>query len=240
MKSNLNKYWEKSELRESMPQIISKEYIKDFLDLEEGESYIGKINKKLLEYEEIKYLCRKTKIKPFYYLLIIGIALCFILVGYFDKYLTLILATIYPLFMTFKTLQNFDEKNKQVREEAIHWLKYWIFYCVLLNFEYLLRIIFRRFYFFCKILFLFNCFPVNSRLTIYIYSTCLSIVRKYEPVIVEFCKNVFEHLTETTNEMQEKMLKQKKNDDYKEDEDLGKIIKEKGGNMAVNLLKNIY
>ena len=240
MSSKLKNWKQTEALRQSMPEIISKEFIKDFIDLKDGESYIDKINKKLYEYEEIKYVCRKTKIKPFYYLLIIGIALCFILVGYFDKYLTLILATIYPLFMTFKTLQNYDQDNKQVREEAIHWLKYWIFYCVLLNFEYFLRLIFRRLYFFCKIIFLFNCFPVNSRLTIYIYSTCLSIVRKYEPEIVKICKNVFEHLTETKNEMQEQILKKKKDDEKNEDENLGEIINKTSGKVAMNILKKIY
>ena len=89
----------------------------------------------LLKYDEIRYVHRITRIKPSYYLLFIIFALSFILIGYFDKYLTIIMATIYPLFMTFKALQNYDVKKSQNKIEIIHWLKYWIFYTVVLIFE---------------------------------------------------------------------------------------------------------
>ena len=182
--SKIKEYWEKSKnARQSMPKIIPQ-ISKEFLELEEGETYIDKINKKCLEYQEVKYVYKKTKIKPFYYLIFIMFALSFILIGYFDKYLTLILATIYPLFMTFKALQYYSENNKQNKTEVIHWLKYWIFYCVFLNFESLFGYLFRRVYFFFKIIFLLNCFPINSRLTIWIYNSCKEIVVKYEKNIV--------------------------------------------------------
>jgi len=235
MNKKNKKYWEQSnELRQSMPDIRNKEFMKEFKDEEEGESYIDKINKKLLEYQEIKYVCQKTKIKPFYYSLLLIVALVFILIGYFDKQLTLIIATIYPLFMTFKTLQNYNEEDEQNKIELIHWLQYWILYTIFLNFECIFGYLFRKLYFICKIIFLINCFPINSKVTIFIYGACLAFVRKNEKNIVDFSKNVYDHLMETKNEIEKKnaLKKMKKNDDNNNEENLGNIIKD-------NIVKNI-
>ena len=238
--SKFKEYWEKTKkVRQSMPEIIP-EFSKEFLELEEGETYIDKINKKLLQYQEIKYVHKKTKIKPFYYLILFILALSFILVGYFDKYLTLILATLYPLFMTFKALQYYDEFDNKSKIEVVHWLKYWIFYCVFLNFESLFGYLFRRVYFFFKIIFLINCFPINSKLTIWIYNTCLEIVIKYEKKIVTFFKNVYQHLTQTKKEIEKKreaaQKNNKKDDDYQEK--IGNFIK--GGKATFEVIKNMY
>ena len=238
MTSKLKDYWKKTEsLRQSMPEIVP-EFYKDIFDLKEGESYIDKINKKLLEYEEVKNICRKTKIKPFYYLILVIIALSFILVGYFSKYITLLMATIYPLFMTFKTLQ-YSDVNKE-NEQILHWLKYWIFYCVFLNFECFFGKFFKNFYFFFKIIFLISCFPLNSRLTIWIYNTCVGIVRKYEPVIVSFCKNFYEHIVESNEDKIAALQKKKKKDDDFDNTTLGDYIKNSGGKAALNIIKKIY
>lgn len=237
----MKKYWEKSkEFRQSMPEIIP-DMSKDFLELKEGDSYIDKINKKFLQYQEVKYVYKKTKIKPFYYLIFIIIALSFILIGYFDKYLTLILATIYPLFMTFKALQYSEEKDIQSKIEVIHWLKYWIFFCVFLNFESLFGYLFRRVYFVFKIIFLLNCFPINSRLTIWIYNTCKEIVIKYEKIIVDFFKNIYQHITQTKKEL-EKKREAIKNKNKKDDDDYQEKISNfiKGGKATFEAMKNIY
>ena len=219
--SKIKEYWEKSKrVRQSMPKIIPP-ISREFLELEEGETYIDKINKKCLEYQEVKYVCKKTHIKPFYYLIFVMFALSFILIGYFDKYLTLILATIYPLFMTFKALQYYNENDKANKTEIIHWLKYWIFYCVFLNFESLFGYLFRRVYFFFKIIFLINCFPINSRLTIWIYNSCKEIVVKYEKIIVDNFKNVYQHLTQSKKELEKQ-----------------KFIK--GGKATFEVIKNMY
>ena len=45
------------------------------------------------------------------------------------------MATIFPIFMTFKSLQNYDVKDPQTKIEVLHWLKYWVFYTVVLIFE---------------------------------------------------------------------------------------------------------
>ena len=246
---SLKKYFEKTEgLRQSMQEIIPAFY-KEFQDLEEGETYIDRINKKLLSYQEIKYIYKKTRIKPFYYLILLIFAFSFILVGYFDKYLTLIIATIYPLFMTFKVLQllqYYEEldppKQNQVKTLLIHWLKYWVFYCAFLNFESLFGYLFKKFYFLFKIIILLSCFPVNSKLTIWIYNTSLGLVRKYEAIITNFFRNVYDHLIESKKEIEAKreLNKQNKKADEYEDGNIGDLLKEKGGNVAFNLLKNIY
>jgi hypothetical protein len=238
-------------LRQSMEEIVPQ-FVKEFKGLDEGETYIDRINKKLLSYQEIKYVYKKTRIKPFYYLIFLVLAFGFILVGYFDKYLTLIIATIYPLFMTFKVLQTFqfyddlDEKSqKNITILLNHWLKYWIFYCVFLNFECFFGYFFKRFYFLFKIIFLLNCFPVNSKLTIWIYNTWLNIIRKYDIIITDFCRNVYDHIIESKKEIEEKRALNKKNKknsddiDY-ENDNIGDLLKEKGGKAAFNLLKNIY
>ena len=246
---SLKKYFEKTEkLRQSMQEIIPPFY-KEFQDMEEGESYIERINKILLSYKEIKYIYKKTRIKPFYYLILLIFAFSFILVGYFDKYITLIIATIYPLFMTFKVLQLLQfyeeldsQKQNQVKTLLIHWLKYWVFYCAFLNFESLFGYLFKKLYFLFKIIILLSCFPVNSKLTIWIYNTSQGFVRKYEGIITNFFKNEYAHLIESKKEIEAKRglnKLNKKTDEY-EDGNIGDLLKQEGGNMAFNLLKNIY
>ena len=207
MTSDLKKYWEKRTYagRQSMPEIRSKDFNID--EIEEGENIITKINRYLNQYDEIKQFCRRTKIKPFYYLVFLICSLCFILIGYFDKYLTLILATIYPLFMTFKSLKYYDVEDEENRIEVIHWLRYWIFYSVFINIESLFGNFFKRFYFIFKIIILLNCFPINSKLTTIIYQACENIYLKYESFIKSFFQNVYDHLTETKNEIDEKRKK---------------------------------
>ena len=228
MSSDLKKYWEKRthEFRQSMPEIRSKDFMID--EQEEGENIISKINRYLNKYDEIRQFCRRTKIKPFYYLVFLIFSLCFILIGYFDKYLTLILATIYPLFMTFKSLKYYDVEDEENRIEVIHWLKYWIFYSVFINIESLFGNFFKRFYFIFKIIILLNCFPINSKLTIYIYQTCENIYLKYESFIKSFFQNVYDHLTETKNELEEKRKKIK--DEHKDEI----------ANLGVEIIKKLY
>ena len=229
MKSKFKKYWENTKaFRESMPELVNPKFIEEFFDLEEGESYIGKINSMLLKYDEIKSVCKITRIKPFYYLLFSIFALSFILIGYFDKYLTIIMATLYPLFMTFKALQNYDAKDSKNKIEVIHWLKYWIFYTVFLIFESFFGNLFRNFYFFFKIIFLIICFKINSVVTRWIYYNCLKIVRTHEKIIVEKFKNIYEHIIGTKKELEKKREERRKR--LKKDDKNDEKYSEKIGN----------
>lgn len=237
------KKWEKSkEFRQSMPEIVP-EIIRDLQEEnKEGDSYIDKINKYFLNINEVKYVYKKTRIKPFFYLIFFIFALSFILVGYFDKQLTLIIATTYPLFMTFKALQNFeDEDINQNKMEVIHWLKYWIFFCVFLNFESLFGYFFRRVYFVFKIIFLINCFFINSKLTKWIYNSCKQIVINNEKKIVENFKNIYDHITQTKKEFDKKREAKKKEENNKEidvNEKLNNLIN--GGKSGLAFINNLY
>ena len=158
------------------------------------------------------------------------------------------MATIYPLFMTFKALQNYDVKDPQNKIEVLHWLKYWVFYTVFLIFESLFGYLFRRFYFIFKIIFLLNCFLINSIVTNWIYHNCLKIVRTHEKIIVEFFKNVYEHIVGTKKELEKKREERrkrlKKDDDENDDnyekysEKIGNYVK--SGKAVFEMYKNIY
>ena len=114
--------------------------------------------------------------------------------------MSLSFSTVYPLFMTFKALQYYDIHDSESKEEVVHWLKYWIFYGVLLNFETWFSFLLKQFYTFCKIILLINCFPIKSGLLEYIYSIILNFFSRYEKMIIKFTHNVYEHLIDENNE----------------------------------------
>ena len=98
--SEQKQYWKDTEnFRQSMDDIMPS-ILKDpnVMNVKVNKTCIDKINEKLMEVNEIKYICQKTKIKPFYYLIILTIVIFFILIGYFSTILTKIIATFYPLF----------------------------------------------------------------------------------------------------------------------------------------------
>ncbi len=215
-KSTLNNYWEKNKgFRQSMDNIVPPIFKdKDVMDIQENKTIIDKINEKLMEINEIKYISQKTKIKPFYYLIILIIVCFFILIGYFSTKLTIIIATFYPLFMTFKLLKDVEDINDEKRKEIIHWLKYWIFFCVFLIFECFFGVFLKKkIYFILKVIFLISCFPMDSRLTITIYNSCRNLVKKYEPYIVNGCKSVYEHLLDLKQEKMKELNKKKDGED---------------------------
>ena len=183
----------------SMHQIRNPKYGKELKEEEEEKielSFYERINKKFLQYKEIKIFYKKTKIPPFYFFAIILTFLGLIIINVFNKNLSLSFSTVYPLFMTFKSLQYYDIDDSESKEEVVHWLKYWIFYSVLLNIETWFSYFLKQFYIFCKIILLLNCFPVKSGMLDYFYSIILSFFIKYEKMIVGFTQNVYDHLIE--------------------------------------------
>ena len=183
----------------SMHQIRNPKYGKELKEEEEEKielSFYERINKKCLQYKEIKIFYKKTKIPPFYFFAIILTFLGLIIINVFNKNLSLSFSTVYPLFMTFKSLQYYDIDDSESKEEVVHWLKYWIFYSVLLNIETWFSYFLKQFYIFCKIILLLNCFPVKSGMLDYFYSIILSFFIKYEKMIIGFTQNVYDHLIE--------------------------------------------
>ncbi len=161
----------------SMHLMRNNDFEKEFKEIKE-KSCCEKINDYLLKYNEFKKFYKLTGVPPAYILSLLAIILVVILTNLFKKNLSLSLATIYPLFMTFKTLQHYDQTNLKRKKEFIHWLKYWIVYGILLNFESLFSFFLKEFYTFLKKIAVLNCFPVISSILEWIYSIILNFLMK--------------------------------------------------------------
>ena len=240
MKTTLKNYWAKSEkLRQSMPEIVNTKFLQELYgeDPEHPEYTIkDKINKYLYQYKEIKTFCKMTHIEGFYYAILIFIALGFIFVGYFDSSLTIIIATFYPLYMSFKTLQFrigeekadggiYDEEDE--KQNTIQWLIYWVFYSVFINLEGFFGSILKKvpFYFFFKVVFLLMCFLPQYQLANVIYTKYIRVwFTKYENLIVNYFNKIAEKFTENDDDRplrRNKTIaaKKKRDDDLKNEMD---------------------
>ena len=233
MKTDLGNYWAKTEkLRQSMPELVNKNLLQELYEEDPEhpeETFKDRINRLLYKYKEIKLLCKKTHIEGFYYAIFLLFALILILVGYFDSSLTILLATVYPLYMSFKTLQFrigeekadggiYDEEDE--RENIVQWLSYWIFYTIFINLESFFGTILKRvpLYFFFKIIFLLLCFLPQYQLASVIYNKYVKILfAKYENKIVDYFSKVAEKFTEKDDRPLKKnrtiIEKRKKNND---------------------------
>ena len=159
-------------------------------------SFYERVNSKLLEFDELRKIYALTNIPPFYFLAIILTCLIILVIKLFNKNLSLSLATVYPLFMTFKSLQYYDKYDINSKLEVVHWLKYWIFYSFLLNFESWFSQFLKQFYMFCKFILLLNCFPINSSLLEWIYTIIFNFFCKYEKIIEIYASKFYKHLLE--------------------------------------------
>lgn len=101
------------------------------------DNIFDKINRKLLNYKEIKILYEKTNIKPVYYFIVLLICLIFIFIGFFHHFLTILIAKASPLYLSYKTLQNHindndkrnenendDKDNEEYIKDMTNWLTY--------------------------------------------------------------------------------------------------------------------
>ena len=137
MSEKRNSYWDTFEvLRGSLPNLIRpkiniKERRKDSNNESENSkddqqevsdlSLTQRINLNLLKYKEIKLFCDKTGVQPAILVYILIVCLVFILVGYLQSYLTVLIATLYPMYISIKTLQN----SESTKENVTQWLTYW-------------------------------------------------------------------------------------------------------------------
>ena len=188
----------------SMHQIRNPKYGRELKEdddsLEIQQSFCDRINKKLLKFRELKIFYKKTKIPPVYLFLTIVTFFGLIIINIFNKNISLFFSTVYPLFMTFKSLQYFDVHDSKSKEEIVHWLQYWVIYGVLLNLETWFYFFLRHFYILLKIILLMNCFPNKSGLLENIYALILNLFSRYENMIVSFGNNVYEHLIDEGEE----------------------------------------
>lgn len=120
---NKIKEWKKSiDIRSSVPTFSKNIFKQEFDELKqetENLSITQKLNSNLLKYKEIKMLVKKTGISPAYFVYILFFLLIVIFIGYFEYYLTVIIATLYPLYISIKTLQGGE------KEDRVQWLTYW-------------------------------------------------------------------------------------------------------------------
>ena len=184
----------------SMKNIRVQNYDQDFVLVPKELSLYEKINRYLKKIKEIRILSKYTKIPPFYFLLVLLLFIGYILLKLFINNLSLSLATVYPLFMTFKSLQNYDSHDSEGRQKVVHWLKYWILYSCFLNFESWFGHFLKLFYTFLKLFFLMGSFPVESSILEWTYSIIFNFFCKYEEIIESFYKKVKQNLLEENNE----------------------------------------
>ena len=189
----------------SMHKIRNPKFEKEFklISDEKELSLFEKINKYLLQYKEIKRLYKLTHIPPVFFITVLAIILLIILAILFFKNLTLSLSTLYPLFMTFKTLQKYDSRDEQTKKDVFHWLKYWTFYGLILNFESCFSFILKDFYNFFKIITVLNCFPGESFLLEWIFSIIYNFFNNYESNIIDSVRTINEHMMGENNENKE-------------------------------------
>ena len=196
-------------------------------------SFYEWVNSKCLEFKEFQKLYALTGIPPFYLLAILSTCLFIILINLFTNKLSLSLATVYPLFMTFKALQYYDKYDTNSKEEVVHWLKYWIFYSFLLNFEGWFSQFLKHTYMLCKFILLLICFPIKSGLLETIYNIIFNFFCKYESIIELYARKFYKQLLEE-NENNDG----EDNGNGKNNSNLSGFFRDRlqAGKMAVNFL----
>jgi hypothetical protein len=124
----LDKYWKKTAaLRQSLPNLLRPQNVfkneesRDSVENLEEKSMVTQFNESLMSYKEMKWVYKKTGIHPVYF--IYGLALCLflILIGYLENYLTYLIGTTYPLYISIKTLKNEESTKDDIKQ----WLTYW-------------------------------------------------------------------------------------------------------------------
>ena len=182
-------------LRISQPDLKKK---RDFTEkYMPSDSFLEKLNKYLREYKIIHKICQKLGIDPIYILIICLIPVIILLFMYF-KFTTTMIALIYPLYMSFKTLQKKTFTIENEEAETTRWLSYWLIYAFINNSEcifwkFLEKI---KIYNLIKFIFLILCFIPRVQLSVYIYNFITSRIfdkygEKFEKNTVEFFRRIF-------------------------------------------------
>ncbi len=183
------------EFRQSQPELKRK---KDFVEkYMPGDTFFVKINKYLMEYKIINKICIKLKIDPIYIIIILLIPIIILLFMYFT-FTTTMIALIYPLYMSFKTLQKKSFIAELDDAETTRWLSYWLIYAFINNTEcifwkFLEKI---KIYNLIKFIFLILCFIPRVQLSVYIYNFITAKIfdkygEKFEKNTVEFFRRMF-------------------------------------------------
>ena len=186
----------------------------------EPDTLLVKINTFLIQYKIINKICRKLSIDPIYILIALLIPIIILLFKYFTFTITLI-ALIYPLYMSFKTLQkkSFIVESEDV--ETTRWLSYWLIYAFINNIEcifwkFLEKI---KIYNLIKFIFLILCFVPKIQLSVYIYNFITAKIfdkygEKFEKNTVEFFRRIFGGKKTENNNLNNASNKELIDDDF--------------------------
>ena len=183
------------------------------------DGFFSNLNNALLEYKIITKICIKLQIDPIYILLICLIPIIILLFTYFTFTCTMI-AIIYPLYKSFKTLHKKSFNTESEDAETIKWLSYWLVYAFINNTEcifwkFLEKI---KYYNLMKFIFLILCFLPQIQLSVIIYNYITSQIfdlygEKFEKSVVEFFRRVFGGKKKENNSIDDdNIFKRKKNE----------------------------
>ena len=206
------------EFRQSQPELKRK---KDFVEkYMPGDTFLVKINRYLMQYKIINKICIKLKIDPIYILIILLIPIIILLFMYFT-FTTTMIALIYPLYMSFKTLQKKSFNAELDDAETTRWLSYWLIYAFINNTEcifwkFLEKI---KIYNLVKFIFLILCFIPRVQLSVYIYNFITAKIfdkygDKFEKNTVEFFRRIFGGKKTENNNLNNASNKELIDDDF--------------------------
>ena len=183
------------DFRQSQPELKRKKVFKD--QYMPDDNYLVKLNKNLMEYKIINKICKKFRIDPIYVLIALLIPIIILLFMYFT-FTTTMIALIYPLYMSFKTLHKKSFNVELDNAETTRWLSYWLIYAFINNTECIFWKFFEKIkiYNLVKFIFLILCFIPRVQLSVYIYNFITAKIfdkygEKFEKNTVEFFRRVF-------------------------------------------------
>lgn len=146
-------------------------------------SYIDTIKNAVLDQKvkQMKILQEKSgRIDPIVLLVILTVGIILVAFGYFETYITCIIATAIPIYWSIKAIET-DEETDETQ-----WLTYWAVYAVFSFFDLFAYFILKMlpFYYLMKYAFLLWCYMPNTQGAAVLYKCYLSkIFKKYEKTL---------------------------------------------------------
>ena len=154
----------------------------------------------------LKLIEKKTGQNPKIILGILAASLIFVIIGFFEKYITCIVGIVLPTYWSIKAIEsNEGDDDKQ-------WLTYWAVYAVFdfldLFAGFILKII--PFYYILKLIFLIWCFMPNTQGALMVYNHIIKkFFIKYENNLDQLVNKVMKRSQETTQKVREEIEKNK-------------------------------
>lgn len=192
-------------LRGSSENMLGEKFRDQYFPTEQI-SVIERINQQLRQKKTIQKICRKTKLEPIYILLILLTPVIILLFTFFN-FTTTMISTLFPLYMSFKTLQYQVNKPKgdgrlykkeDEDRDTTQWLSYWLLYAFINNSECILGSLVDKIplYKLMKFIFLLLCFLPQVQLSVLIYNYFTSKIynlygESFEKNIVSFMRKIF-------------------------------------------------